>query len=505
MGGSGIILSRQTLIQLGPWLDQCFKSELRTNHEDVELGRCILTHVNIDCTSAYNSKYLFYHHYGPRYSFGYDFTPTIISHAFTLHPIRNRTIFHQLYNFYKRKQQQNSLFVLRKSSKKENYVTFSNAVEFDLVRDIHYQLLDVRWKSYINTSVQSYFDHLIKTWHKQSSNWTAVSGNFLFGYHRVIPGYGLELLVEVYVNVRTTSISPPRSTIIRKRFHIRQPLADKYHLEFREIANVTSNNEEHKLNLIVVSNNKDQALLRFIRNFENEVIFHPDQEQDFTLTILYFSQKNSNINLIKNSTVRYPSSIRLVIVNGSEYTYNRGLGRHLASKNFTDNQLLLFLDVDIRFTRQALINTHHLMIHQLSVSTCTVYFPIIFSFFSNKFMNNNRSKAIVHSDFGLFSIYGFGNVAVRKNDLDRIGGWETTNNYWGVEDINLFQRFVNISSDCYVFRAVEPGLRHFYHKKMCNGIKDEVRLKMCHDAEVTLLGSQAKMVDYIIDNKILNV
>ncbi|CAF3303398.1 unnamed protein product [Rotaria socialis] len=505
MGGSGVILSQQTLIQLGPWLDQCFKFELRTNHEDVELGRCILMHVNIDCTNAYNSKYLFYHHYGPHYSFGHDFTPSIVSPAFTLHPMRNRTVFQQIYNFYKRKQQRNVNFPLWKPSNGENYVTFLNAIEFDLVRDIHYQLIDARWKSYINTSFQLHLEHLKQLWHRQSSNWTVVSGNFLLGYHRVIPQHGLELIVEVFLNVRTVSLSPSRSTIVRKRFHIRQPFVHKNNFDFREITNLNSRKEEHKLNLIVVSSNKDQALSRLIRNFQREILTYPDLQQDFTLTILYFHQKNSIINQIEILSVRYPSCIRLMIVNGTQYPYNRGFGRHLASKDFPSNQLLFFLDVDIKFTRQALINTRHIMIHQSSVSSCAVYFPIIFSSFSAKFTTNNRSMIAVHKDSGLFSIYGFGNVAVRKRDLERIGGWETSNQYWGDEDVNLFQRFVNASTECYIFRAVEPGFRHFYHKKMCNGIKDEVRLKMCYDAEILLLGSQANMVDHIIDNEMLNL
>jgi hypothetical protein len=69
--------------------------------------------------------------------------------------------------------------------------------------------------------------------------------------------------------------------------------------------------------------------------------------------------------------------------------------------------------------------------------------------------------------------------------------------------VNLFQRFNDHSSECYIFRAVEPGLRHYYHKKMCNEIVNTTRQKMCHDADINLLGSQADMVDYLFDNKII--
>jgi chondroitin sulfate synthase len=501
MGGSGIILSQQTLSQLGPWLDQCFQSERLTNHEDVELGRCILTHVYIGCTNAYNSKILFYHHYGPGYSFGYDFTPKIISQAFILHPINNRTTFQQIFSFYYRKQQRKFHLSNSKSINRINYVTFLNSMEFDLVRDVHYQLIDARWKSYIDTTVQSYIEHLQKLWHQRSSNWTIINGNFLLGYHRVIPKYGLELIVEILLNVRTVSSFPSRSTIVRKRFHIRQPFISKNHLHFREIKNLDSNNQ---LNLIVVSNNKDQALKRFIHHFEYEILHYPDRQKQFTLTILYFFHQNSIIDFIHQLTVRYPLIIHLLIINETQQKYNRGLGRELASKNFTDHQLLFFLDVDLIFTGQSLINTRRLIIHQLSISSCAVYFPIVYSVFSNMFLVDNRPIIDGQKNFGLFSIYGFGNVAVRKGDLNRIGGWEMNNHDWGIEDVNLFTKFVNLSVECSIFRAVEPDLKHYYHKKMCYGIENKIQQKMCYDAEANLLGSYVDMIDYIFDNKILN-
>jgi chondroitin sulfate synthase len=500
MGGSGVILSQQTLSQLGPRLDQCFQFELRTNHEDVELGRCILTHVQIGCTTAYNSKVLFYHHYGPHYSFGYDFTPKIISQAFIIHPINNRTTFQQIFHFYHRKQQQKKLHLSNWKLKNQiNYVTFLSSMEFDLVRDIHYQLIDARWKLYIETTVQSYIEHLQKLWHQHSSNWTIINGKLLLGYHRVIPRYGLELIIEILLNVRSSSISPSQSIIVRKRFHIRQPFVEKKHFDYREIINL-----DIQLNLIVISSNKNQALRRFIKNFQYEIINYPDRKNYFTLTILYFFEKNSIINYIHQLSVRYPLIIRLLIINETEHKYNRGLGRQLALKYFTNNQLLFFIDVDLTFTGQSLINTRHLLIHQLSISSCAVYFPIIYSSFSNIFRSNNHSMIDIKTNFGLFSIYGFGNVAVRKDDLERIGGWEINNHDWGYEDVNLFSKFVNYSSECSIFRAVEPGLKHYYHKKMCYGIENKTRQKMCYDAEANLLASQIDMINYIFDKKILN-
>jgi chondroitin sulfate synthase len=496
MGGSGVILSQRTLIELGPWLDYCLTNEIITKHEDVELGRCILKHVYISCTNAYNSKSLFYHHYGPRYSFGHDLTPSIISQALILHPIKDHNTFKQIFAFYLReKQYLQTNFPLKSRKSPINYVTFLSRIEFDLVRDIHYQLIDARWRLYIKEAVRLHLEQMRMIWYKRSLNWTLTHGYFLFGYHRVIPSYGLESIVEIQLHAHSNTISPMEFTSGRKRFYIRQTFSNQHRFDYREINLIEINESIYQLNLIVVSCNKDEALKRFIKNFQREVLNNPD----FTLTILYFMENNqTNNEIIDLINQLSKSRIRLSIVNQKDISYNRGLGRQLASKLFTTNQILFFLDVDLEFTSQALDNTRRLMIHQLSSrSNCTVYFPIIFSRFSNMFVHDND----IHEKNGLFSIYGFGNVAVRKQDLDQIGGWETNNHDWGNEDVNLFQRFTNPSTECYIFRTVEPGLRHYYHKKMCNGIVNIERQKMCHDADINLLGSQMDMVNYLLDMK----
>ena len=306
------------------------------------------------------------------------------------------------------------------------------------------------------------------------------------------------------LSIRSVSASSSRVNFVRKRLHLHQPFIDKRHLNYREIINVESNEEKYRLNLIVVSRNKDQALIRFISYFQREILNYPDRQQYFSLTILYFGPTTTIVDSMYQLSVRYPLLIRLSIINETQYVYNRGLGRHLASQHFTDNQLLFFIDVDIIFTGQSLINVRRLMIHQLSISPCAVYFPVIYSSFSNMFVDNDRLIVDQESNLGLFSIYGFGNLAVRKRDLDRAGGWQTNNYEWGLEDVNLFQRFVNLSAECYVFRSVEPGLKHYYHEKVCNKIKDPTRKTMCFNAEFNLIGSQADMVDYMLNNKILN-
>jgi hypothetical protein len=259
-----LFISQPTLIQLGPWLDECLKSEIRTKHEDVELGRCILTHVNISCSHAYNLKSLFYHHYGPRYLFGSDFTPSIVSQALIIHPIKDQSTFQQVFSFYLRQKKEKQRLPdssLKKLINRQTYITFLAQVEFDLVRDVHHQLIDARWRFYIEEVVQSYIEQARMRWDHQSKNWTLINGQFICGYHRVMSSYGLELIVEVLLNARPFSKSATLPAVNRKRFHLRQPFANKHRFDYREIVNIETNERNDQLNLIVVSSNKDKVLL----------------------------------------------------------------------------------------------------------------------------------------------------------------------------------------------------------------------------------------------------
>lgn len=59
MGGPGVILSRETLKRIAPYINECL-SNLYTNHEDVELGRCVKRFAGVSCTWSYEVSFFFY-------------------------------------------------------------------------------------------------------------------------------------------------------------------------------------------------------------------------------------------------------------------------------------------------------------------------------------------------------------------------------------------------------------------------------------------------------------
>ena len=60
IGGPGVIMSRGVLKKIGPNLDRCL-NETVSDHEDVELGRCILKYTGVSCLAAYEVRPLILH------------------------------------------------------------------------------------------------------------------------------------------------------------------------------------------------------------------------------------------------------------------------------------------------------------------------------------------------------------------------------------------------------------------------------------------------------------
>ena len=53
MGGPGVVLSRSLLIKLAPHLDECLSNVVVSWNEDLEVGRCIMRRLGVQCTWSY--------------------------------------------------------------------------------------------------------------------------------------------------------------------------------------------------------------------------------------------------------------------------------------------------------------------------------------------------------------------------------------------------------------------------------------------------------------------
>ncbi|XP_020615853.1 chondroitin sulfate glucuronyltransferase-like [Orbicella faveolata] len=100
-GGAGVALSRSALMKLVPHLDSCLEDAL-TEHEDVELGRCLFKNVRLQCTWSYETSELFYHI--PKDSESNDIINLIkerrMSRVISLHPVTDPLVMYKMHRYY---------------------------------------------------------------------------------------------------------------------------------------------------------------------------------------------------------------------------------------------------------------------------------------------------------------------------------------------------------------------------------------------------------------------
>lgn len=226
MGGSGVIISQQTLLLLGPWLDRCYQNETLTPHEDVELGRCILQHVGIDCTKAYDSKDLFHHEYTSSFDFDSNSSSMKIVRSLMVHPVMNEKNFRQLFAFFHGESKKKHFSSNKPINKTVGFKTFVPNVSLDVDRDSQIGKFDLRWKNVFERLTIYYIESLDKRWFESRRNWTIHRAQPIFGYYRFDPGKRFEIIIEILLELKLKISSKDILRYARKRLFFSQALLE---------------------------------------------------------------------------------------------------------------------------------------------------------------------------------------------------------------------------------------------------------------------------------------
>lgn len=68
---------------------------------------------------------------------------------------------------------------------------------------------------------------------------------------------------------------------------------------------------------------------------------------------------------------------------------------------------------------------------------------------------------------------------------------------WGMEDVDLHQKFVNHKNSD-VFRAADPGVLHVYHQIKCDPELPSQRLTQCKNSRASIIANQTLLLRYIM-------
>lgn len=265
-----------------------------------------------------------------------------------------------------------------------------------------------------------------------------------------------------------------------------------------------------------------EIFLRFMNNYEKISLVN-DQKEKTKLTIVLFEdsktadgpKQNPNqilkqsdliLALFSNLTKKhslYSDSLSLIVLNQK---FSRSIGCETGAAKHSDHDLLFFVDVDIAFTKEFLLRAR-----LNTVENKQVYYPIVFSEYDpddpiDALKNENSNKNHVrknHFDFnrnnGYWRQFGFGILVTYYSDLKRVGGFDKSIVGWGKEDVDLYEKF--IKSNLIIFRTVDPGLTHVFHKIECDVSLSPEQMIMCLGSKATSIASQEVLSELCIKMK----
>ncbi|XP_053369750.1 chondroitin sulfate synthase 1 [Clarias gariepinus] len=346
-----------------------------------------------------------------------------------------------------------------------------------------------------------------------------------YGYRRVNPMYGAEYVLDLlllYKKHKGKTMTVP----VRRHAYLQQTFSKIHFLEedemdaqalaarinqgsdslsflssslkkfvpFKLSGSGTDQQEpkEKKVNILVPLAGRFDIFVRFMANFE-KICLIPNQ--NVRLLILLFNTDNNTermkqIELMREYSVKYPKAdMEIKPVSGP---FSRALALEVGSAHFSNDSLLFYCDVDLLFTADFLKRCR-----SNTVLGEQTYFPIIFSQYDPKVVYAGKVPSNNHYVFtsktGLWRHFGFGIVCVYKGDLVQAGGFDVSIQGWGMEDVDLFNKFVQ--SGIKLFRSTDIGIVHVHHPVICDPNLDPKQYKMCLGSKASSHGSTQQLAE----------
>ncbi|KAF7414464.1 hypothetical protein HZH68_002953 [Vespula germanica] len=346
----------------------------------------------------------------------------------------------------------------------------------------------------------------------------------LYGYRRV-NSYGADTILDlllVYRKYRGKKVTLP----VRRHIYLHQHFTG---LEIREVINgeglkeddqeneersvqnlshgrfLDSNSKSRKnmnivqkkiIHFILPLSGRYEVFQRFLQNYE-EVCLTTDEKTEL-LVVLYQHKVedtlNKTIDLIEQLKYKYRSASINVILGSGEFARANAL--HEGVTKMKDENLLLFIDVDIVFTSSAL---HRIRLNTLMSKQ--IYFPIVFSEYDPKIVYESSKK---HDKYDITEIagywrqFGFGIVSLYKKDYDVVGGFDLSIRGWGKEDVVFFEKVVK--SKIKIFRAADKNLIHVFHDVECGKELSDTQLSMCMGTKADTYAGLETLAKIIYEN-----
>uniref|UniRef100_A0A915ADX7 Hexosyltransferase n=1 Tax=Parascaris univalens TaxID=6257 RepID=A0A915ADX7_PARUN len=532
MGGPGVVMSRETLRVVAPYLRSCL-TEMLTTHEDVELGRCIRKHVGVACTWNYEMRTLF--HNNQTVPHAYEGGISELRRAITLHPIKRPSIMRRMHAHNRallltalrsRRVALIGDLPMTKSPSLTRHVAnttrdlrhwdfiSSNSILFCTGQvNCPRHTVDLSVRTAIGDVVTQLFDEFNSNARQRGR--VLQFQNIQYGYVRVEPRFGVDYVLDMVLWFK--KFRPPhRATLsVRRHAYVQQTfgslemtsdaaLRETLRQRTDKVIRLRKVNSSEEVDWSKVALPPQQSHVFIIlplsgradtfRRFTDHLRNICQDRNRFSLVVVLFTSSPEEDSAISATLRELRSDIDVQVIEMGQALFNRGLALARGAAALTPDALMFFTDVDMLFTCETLDR-----IRLNTVRGAQVYFPIVFSEYSPEMWSDNDrllSDAFHYGRRrGYFRHFGFGLVSLYRADLDLVGGLNVNIKGWGMEDVDLFEKCVR--SPLRILRAPDPGLVHIYHTVRCADSMPEAQYTMCIGSKAASLASLDSLVDQI--------
>ncbi|XP_039249648.2 chondroitin sulfate synthase 1-like [Styela clava] len=313
--------------------------------------------------------------------------------------------------------------------------------------------------------------------------------NFKSMLRKTDPFYG----TIYHVNVEKSEPSGNEILQIRRGFQGSKPkLIDISLVEERKLVTVISPVMKVSQRFHAFLNRFEHDILRNSRDGSGNVkllfvIFQPAKEDDGSKEVL---------KVLDNFKAKNPHAfVEHILTTGK---FSRAMGLHLGVQKCSENDLMLFLDVDLIVT-----DNFFNRIRRNTIQNKSVYFPVTYSQYDPNIIDEAakidgisseicQNKISINESTGYWIHYAFGITSMYKSDYKKVGGFKLDIEGWGGEDVDLYKKFIS-DPDIEVFSAVDQDLIHVYHSRGCDPDLPHDQYRMCVGAWAETLGSQMEV------------
>lgn len=211
---------------------------------------------------------------------------------------------------------------------------------------------------------------------------------------------------------------------------------------------------------------------------------------------------NKDLDIIKSNLSVYKASYPKAQFNliPGEGKFSRGRALHAGISVLPKSALAFTCDVDMTIDRGFLNRCR-----RNAIEGRRVYYPEVFKYYDMAYVYRFEPKPLFGYDIsrkhGHWCTYGYGMLCIYKSDYDTIGGYDTTIEGWGGEDIQLIDNVIERGFE--VMRAPDPALSHRYHPKVCSTKLTKAQYSQCVSSRNEDIADRRRLADYIyyLENK----